>query len=145
MKHPQTLAERLYEEFPNKKLKVIKEEACCIFTLMWCLGIEPDDTEAILTVSKMINRGIIGEDCTVYWLQAIEYLSGRQATVDFVDITDIKKIKNRTPVRYVYHGKGHWVGVENGQIKFNSLEYSNRVANGMPQTMRVLNFTGGVK
>ena len=142
MKTPQTLAERLYNEFPTPKLKQIKDNACCIFTLMWCLGVEPDDADAIITVSRLIDKGIIDEDCTVYWLKAIEHLSGRQATVDFVDITDIKKIKNRTPVRYVYRNKAHWVGVEKGKIAFNSLDYSNCVANGQPVTMRVLNFKG---
>lgn len=145
MKHPQTLAERLNEHFPNKKLKTIKDYACCIFTLMWCLGIEPDDAEAILTVSKLMDKGIIDEECTVYWQKAIEHLSGRQATVDFVNITDIKKIKARTPVRYVYGKIGHWVGVENGKIKFNSLSYSNCVENGRPETMRVINLKGDAK
>ncbi len=145
MKHPQTLAERLHTEFPNAKLKAIKDYACCIFTLMWCLGLDPDDAEAILTVSRMMSKGIIDDDCTFYWVAAIEHLSGRKATVEFVDITDIKKIKARTPVRYVYQGKGHWVGVENGKVKFNSLSYSNCLANGRPQTMRVLHFEGGTK
>jgi hypothetical protein len=140
MKHPQTLAERLYKEFPNPRLRSIKDNACCIFTLMWCLGLDPEDADAIITVGKLIDKGIIDDDCTVYWQRAIEHLSGRQATVDFVDITDIKKIKNRTPVRYVKGSHGHWVGVEKGKIAFNSLDYSNCVANGQPQTMRVLNF-----
>lgn len=140
MKHPQTLAERLYKEFPNPRLRSIKDNACCIFTLIWCLGLDPEDADAIITVGKLIDKGIIDEDCTVYWQRTIEHLTGRQATVDFVDITDIKKIKNRTPVRYVYKGRGHWVGVENGKNAFNSLDYSNCVANGQPQTMRVLKF-----
>jgi hypothetical protein len=140
MKHPQTLAERLYNEFPNPRLRSIKDNACCIFTLMWCLGLDPEDADAIITVGKLIDKGIIDEDCLVYWQRAIEHLSGRQATVDFVDITDIKKIKNRTPVLYVKGKHEHWVGVEKGKIAFNSLDYSNCVANGQPKTMRVLNF-----
>jgi hypothetical protein len=143
MKNPQTLAERLYEHFPNKKLKAIKDYACCAFTLLWCLGLEPEDPDAIISISKLMDKGILDDECTVYWQRAVEYLTGRKVTVEFVNITDIKKIKNRTPVRYVYGKKAHWVGVEDGKIKFNSLSYSNCVENGKPDTMRVLKFTGG--
>lgn len=143
MKNPQTLAEELYKHFPTPALKSIRDYACCAFTLMWCLGIEPDDTHAIITVSDMIKAGVLDVDCTVYWQPAVEYLTGRKVTVEFVNITDIKKIKDRTPVRYVYKGKSHWIGVENGKIAFNSLTYSNCVENGKPDTMRVLKFTGG--
>ena len=59
MKNPQTLAERLYEHFPNKKLKAIKDYACCAFTLLWCLGLEPEDPDAIISISKLMDKGIL--------------------------------------------------------------------------------------
>ena len=123
------------------KLKSIKDYACCAFTLMWCLGYEPDDTEAILTVGRMIDKGVLDSDCTVYWGACIDYLSERKCRVEFIDITgkkQIEKIKERTPVKYEYNGKGHWVGVENGKIKFNPLEHSVCVEKGKPVTSRVL-------
>ena len=138
MKHPQTLAERLYQQFPTAKLKSIKEYACCAFTLMWCLGYEPEDAEAILTVGYMLDKGVIDVDCTVYWEKAAQYLSGRKLKVEFKDSTTIKGIKDRSPVKYTYNGKSHWVGVENGRIKFNSLESSVCVSKGKPVTMRAL-------
>lgn len=145
MKNPQTLAEKLYQQFPTLKLKSIKNYACCAFTMMWCLGIEPDDAEAIITVGKMIDKGIIDSDCTVYWDRVSKYLSGRNCSVEKVDIKSIKKIKDRTPVKYEYvdeNGKthGHWVGVENGEITFNPLQSSVCVAIGKPVTCRILSF-----
>lgn len=145
MKHPQSLAEKLYVQFPSLKMKSIKDYSCCALTLMWCAGIDCDDVEAIITVSKMMDKGAIGQDCSVFWNTASEFLTGRSLKVDFVDIKSISKIKERTPVRYDYKGKSHWVGVENGKVKFNALEKSNCVDNGKPATMRVLHFSGDSK
>lgn len=142
MKHPQSLAEKLYVQFPSLKMKSIKDYSCCALTMIWCCGLEMDDVDAIITVSKMMDKGVIGQDCSVFWNAASEYLIGRSVTVEFIDITSIKNIKERTPVRFDYKGKSHWVGVENGKIKFNALEESNCVKNGKPATMRILHFSG---
>ena len=99
-----------------------------------------EDAEAICTVGKMMDRGVIAQDCSVYWSQACEFLTGRSLKVDFADIKSIKGIKARTPVRFDYHGKSHWVGVENGKIKFNALEHSVCVEKGSPVTARLLTF-----
>lgn len=148
MKHPQTLAEQIYQQFPTMKLKSIKDYACCAFTLMWTLHVEPDDAEAILTVGRMMDKGAIDVDCTVYWDKAARFLTGKGVAVQFVDITDpkeLKKIKERTPVKFSYNGKSHWVGVENGRVKFNALEKSLCVTKGKPVTARILTITGGTK
>lgn len=148
MKHPQTLAEQIYQQFPTLKLKSIKDYACCAFTLMWTLHIEPDDAQAILTVGRMMDKGAIDVDCTVYWDKAARFLTGKGVGVQFVDITDpkeIKKIKDRTPVKFSYNGKSHWVGVENGRVKFNALEKSLCVEKGKPVTMRIIKTDGGTK
>lgn len=130
--------------FPNEKLFAIKEYGCCIFTFMWCLGIEPkEDIEAIMLVSKMIDKGVIGKDCLVYWQKVATHLTGRNITVEFVDIKDkkqLKKIKDRTPVKFEYNGKGHWIGIENGKMAFNSLESSVCVDKGKPTTARIITF-----
>lgn len=141
MKNPQSLAEKLYAQFPNEKLKNIKDYACCAFVFMWCLGIEPDDQEAILTVGRMIDAKVIDPDCLVYWNKVCEYLTGRSCEVSKVSITSIKNIKERTPVRYDRidaNGKvySHWIGVENGKIAFNPLISSLCVLNGKPVTSR---------
>lgn len=146
MKHPQTLAEKLYVQFPTLKLKSIKEYSCCAFTFMWCMGIEPDDVEALLMVGSMLDKGILDPDCTVTWDRMSRHLTGRGCTKQNKDITTIKGIKERTPVRYVYTDKngkkhGHWVGVENGRIRFNSLEISQCVLQGKPTECRILKFS----
>ncbi len=146
MKNPQTLAEELNNHFENKNLKNIAKSGCCAFVLLWCLGIDGDDINAILLLDDMIKKGVIKEDCTVKWAEAIKYLSGRELTsIDFMDILIIRNIKERTPVRYDYNGKSHWVGVEDGKIKFNPLKYSLCVEKGRPATKRVLHIKGVTK
>lgn len=148
MKHPQTLAEKLYVYFPTLQLKSIKDYACCAFTLMWCLGLDPDDATAIMCVADMIQHRALDVDCTVYWAKAAEYLTGQKLTVEFKDIKDpkeIKQFKERTPVKFSYNGKSHWVGIENGKVKFNALEKSVCVSKGVPVTARILQIIGGTK
>ena len=145
MKHPQTLAKQLNEIFPNPDLKIIGDNACCAFVLMWALGIEPDDIEAIKIVQNMRKRKVIKSDCTVTWFEAVPYLTGRDlADLKKKDISTLKGIKKRTIVLMAKEGNakgvGHWVGVEKGRIKFNPLEYSTNVAEGHPVEMRELIF-----
>lgn len=144
MKNPQTLAIKLSEKFPDEKLINISKYGCCAFVLLWCLGIEPDDdAEAILILSDLIEKKKIKEDCTVKWVEAIEYLTGRTVTgVDFNKIKVIGNIRERTPVRFDYGKNSHWVGVENGIVAFNPLKYSNCVENGRPAESRVLHIKG---
>ena len=136
MNHPQSYAEKIYQQFPTVKLKSIKDYGCCAFVLLWCLGYEPEDIEAILTLGRMIDKKVIDVDCTVYWSPASEYVSGRKINVEKIAITTIKGIKERTPVMFSYNGKSHWVGVENGKIAFNPLENSVCVNKGKPVTCR---------
>ena len=149
MKHPQTLAEKIYQQFPSAKLKTVKDNSCCVLTFMWCMGYEPDDIDAILTVGRMLDKGVIDVDCCVYWNKVSLFLTGRGCDIEKVNIKSIDKIKERTPVYYertytdeggAVRKKGHWVGVENGSIGFNSLEESLTVAYGKPVTMRVIKF-----
>lgn len=138
MKNPQSLAIEIKDTIKPEHLESIGRYGCCAFVLLWCLGIEPDDIEAIKTVNSMISAKVIEDDCTVKWADAVYYLTGRKITVEFKDIKDLRGIRERTPVRYDYKGKGHWVGVENGMIKFNPLVYSQCVDKGRPVTARII-------
>ena len=143
MTHPQTLAEELYKHFPTPKLKSIKDYACCAFTLLWWLGIDCDDIDAIMTVSDLIKSHALDEDCTVYWAKCIQQLTGREMeSLNKVPITSIKKIKEKTIV-YFKNGKiGHWVGVQDGRIVFNPLSYSKTIEEGKPAEMRLIKIKG---
>ena len=138
MKYPQTLAREFCSVISPARLETIGKYGCCAFVLLWCLGIEPDNMEAIELVNDMINAVVIEKDCTVHWVEAVKFLTGRDITVEFKNIKDILSIKDRTPVRYDYKGQGHWVGVERGMIAFNPLEYSQCVDKGRPATARLL-------
>lgn len=138
MKYPQTLAREFCSVISPARLEIIGKYGCCAFVLLWCLGIEPDNMEAIELVNDMINAGVIEKDCTVHWAEAVKFLTGRDITVEFKNIKDILSIKDRTPVRYDYKGQGHWVGVERGMIAFNPLKQSNCVDKGVPVTARII-------
>ena len=138
MKYPQTLAREFCSVISPTRLETIGKYGCCAFVLLWCLGIEPDNMEAIELVNDMINAGVIEKDCTVHWVEAVKFLTGRDITVEFKNIKDILSIKDRTPVRYDYKGQGHWVGVERGMIAFNPLKQSNCVDKGVPVTARII-------
>ena len=152
MKHPQTLAKELNLMFPNAELKLLGDNACCAFVLLWCLGLEPDDIDAIKIVFDLKKEGALDKEYSVIWAVSIYRLTGR--TLEFFDkkkITSIKSIRKRTPVLFtttytdengVEKKKGHWVGVENGKIGFNPLERSVCVEQGKPAEMRVLKIKG---
>lgn len=147
MKCPQDLAIELYKLFPNEDLKKISEFACCAFVAMWCLGIEPDDIEAIKCIQEMRKKEIIRNDCVVFWFKIVPYLTGRDLeNVEFKKIDSIKNIKSRTPVLFALDGNeegvGHWVGVEKGRIGFNPKKYSVNVENGNPVEARILKIKG---
>ena len=106
---------------------------------MWCMGIEPDDGEAILMIQKAIKAKVIDTDCTVHWFEFIKWLTGRQLErVDFTDTHTLLGIKERTPVRFDYNGKSHWIGVGQEDICFNPLKSSICVTKGKPKTARRL-------
>lgn len=134
MKTPQSLAEELY----NLPLGEIADFACCAFVLMWCLKIEKTDIEAIRTVAEAMKKGSLDIDCTVKWYEFASFLGRPIKSVEFRQIKDIKDIKERTPVRYDFNGKSHWVGVEKGRVAFNPLKNSVCVKYGKPTTARIL-------
>ena len=138
MKNPQTYCLTVKKTLSPERLETIHKHGCCAFVLLWCLGIEPEDLNAIELVSDMIDAKVIESDCTVHWKEAVKFLTGREITIQFQDIKDILKIKERPPVRYDYKGKCHWVGVERGMIVFNPLKFSQCVNYGRPVTARII-------
>lgn len=143
MKNPQTLAEELYPHFPTPRLKSIKDYGCCAFALIWWLGIDCSDTDAIMLVSDLIKSNAVDVDCTVYWAKCIKQLTGREMeSLEKVQISSLRKIKDRTIVRFTNGKAGHWVGVENGKVVFNSLAYSKCVAEGKPTEARIIKIKG---
>lgn len=143
MKNPQTLAEELYKHFPDKKLKAIKDYACCAFSLIWFLGLDPSDIDAIMLVSDLMNEKALDDECTVYWAECIKKITGREMlSLEKKNITTIKNIKEKTIVKFTRGKIGHWVGVENGKVVFNSLSFSRCVAEGKPTECRIIKIKG---
>ena len=143
MKNPQSLAEELYKHFPTPKLKAIKDYACCAFTLIWWLGIDCSDVDAIMLVSDLMKHNALDVDCTVIWSLCIKQLTGREMeSLEKVQIKDIKKIKEKTIVKFTNGKYSHWVVCENGKVVFNSLQYSNCVENGKATEARIIKIKG---
>lgn len=143
MKNPQTLAEELYKHFPTPKLKAIKDYACCAFTLIWWLGIDCSDVDAIMLVSDLMNHKALDVDCTVIWSLCIKQLTGREMlSLEKKSITTIKNIKEKTIVKFTNGKFSHWVGVEGGKVVFNSLKYSKCVSEGKPTECRIIKIKG---
>lgn len=145
MKNPQTLAEELYKHFPTAKLKSIKDYSCCAFCLIWWLGIDMSDVEAIMLVSDLMKSKALDVDCTVYWGECIKRLTGRELiSIEKKNITSIKNIKEKTVVKFMRGKVGHWVGVENGKVVFNSLSFSRCVDEGKPTECRIIKIKGAL-
>lgn len=140
MKNPQTYAEDISK---LKHLDSIKKYGCCGFVALWSVGLDPDDElTAIQCLDDAIEAGVLDADCTVQWIPFFKWLTGRTVEVEFQNISSIKNIKRRTPVRFDYNGNTHWVGVQDGEIKFNSLKHSVCVEKGKPVTARIIKING---
>lgn len=115
---------------------------CLFYSYLFCAGIGFDTEEdALYEAGKKLRRGILGEDGTV--MDADELLSsvtGRKARVAKQEITSIDGIREKTPVRYDFGPKSHWVVVENGEIVFNSVENSVCVEKGKPVAARIISW-----
>ena len=143
MKNPQSLAEELYKHFPIPKLKAIKDYACCAFSLIWWLGIDCSDVDAVMLVSDLMKHNALDVDCTVIWSLCIKQLTGREMlSLEKKSITTIKNIKEKTIVKFTNGKFSHWAGVENGKVVFNSLKYSNCVEKGKPTEARIIKIKG---
>ena len=140
MKNPQTTAEEIKD---IKHIESISKYGCCGFVALWTIGVDPDnDIEAIRCLSDAMEAGVLESDCTVKWVEFYKWLTGRTVEVEFVNISSIKSIKRRTPVRFDYNGSSHWVGVEDGEVRFNSLKHSVCVEKGKPVTARIIKING---
>ena len=143
MKNPQSLAEELYKHFHDQKLKAIKDYACCAFSLIYWLGIDCSDIDAIMLVSDLMKHNALDVDCTVIWSLCIKQLTGREMeSLEKVQIKDLKKIKEKTIVKFSNGGYSHWVVAENGKVVFNSLKYSKCVSEGKPTEARIIKIKG---
>ena len=143
MKNPQSLAEELYKHFPTPKLKAIKDYACCAFSLIYWLGIDCSDVDAIMLVSDLMKHKALDVDCTVIWSLCIKRLTGRELlSLEKKKITTIKNIKEKTIVKFSRGAYSHFVVVENGKVVFNSLKNSRCVEDGVPTECRIIKIKG---
>lgn len=139
--HPQTVAE-IMDTLTKEHIHSIAKYGCCAFSLLWALGFDiSENVKAVEILSHMIDAKVIGNDCTVYWKDAVKYLTGKDSIVEFKQIqnaNELKSISGRCVVRFDNNGFSHWVGVENGEVVYNSLKDSKCVRYGRPTTARII-------
>lgn len=136
MKKPQTLAQTI-----ASRCSIIGKSGCLAFVYIWCMGLDPEDGEAIRIVADAMRADTIKEDCTVYAEPFLERLTGKHWTVEKRKIRSLDEVKDieRCAVLYSNDGRnGHWVGVEKGNIAFNSIDFSINVEDGMPISARII-------
>jgi hypothetical protein len=144
MNHPQSLALTLSSHFNAENLKEIADYGCCAFSLLYSLGLDGSDINAIMTLDNLRKSGDLGPNCLVQWTKCVKALTGRNLkTVKMLPCKDIQDVKGKAIVKFVRGNTGHWVVVTNGKIIFNSLVDSLCVREGKPTEMRVLEFEGG--
>ena len=96
-----------------------------------------------MLVSDLMKHNALDVDCTVYWAECIKQLTGREMeSLEKVQIKDLKKIKEKTIVKFTNGKYSHWVVVDNGKVVFNSLQYSNCVENGKATEARIIKIKG---
>lgn len=116
---------------------------CLFYCYSYCSGITYDTAlSAWNEAERQRLNGCLDSDGTVLDAdKLINKLTGRFVRVNKKDITDIKEIKDATPVRFDFNGKQHWVVVKNGEIVFNSIRDSVCVKYGKPTTCRPIAWT----
>lgn len=136
--NPQTMAAKIGEVTGDRKLIAVGKWGCCAFTALWIVGLE-DATDNICTVIREMGKGLDSE-CTVFWSIFYKNITGKVPTVERREIKSLDDVKDiyRCAVRFDYNGNGHWVGVEYGNVAFNSLEFSKCVTYGKPVTARII-------
>lgn len=134
MVYPQTVAKSI-----KNHIAEIADNGCLAMCYAYCVGLEGDALSYIELVARAIDSKVLAKDCTVESAELyLKHLTGRNFQVLKKDITDISKIKERTPVKYEYGNLGHWVVVENGKIVFNSVLNSLCVSKGRPTSARII-------
>lgn len=127
---------------PDIAEKFVKN-LCLFYCYSYCCGITYDTALAAWNEAERQRlNGCLDIDGTVLDAdKLINKLTGRFVRVNKKDITDIKDIKEATPVRFDYNKNQHWVVVQNGKIIFNSIRDSVCVRYGKPTTSRPIAWT----
>lgn len=130
---------------PQTRALMIGKYGCLAMCYLYCMGIIPEsEGEMIKHISTAMDKGLLDEECTVLNASALlQFFTGKNWHVEKKEIKDISRIKEPTPVRYVYFdekGKehGHWVVVEDGKIVFNSIADSVCMKIGKPASARII-------
>ena len=127
-------------KFPQTAIKKFNDSTCLFMCYLYCIGIEPDKLSSWMRYyADALDKGVLSEEGYVLDGEKLLYLlTGKKYTIEKAAIDSIKDLKGPYPVQYVCGDYGHFVVVENGEIVFNPLEYSNCVTNGRPASARIL-------
>ena len=128
---------------PQSAIKEFNNNTCLFICYVFCCGLLPDSLADWMGFYKTaLEKKVITQEGFILDADKLIYcLTGKKVTVIKKDITNIKDIKEKTPVLYSINGKdGHFVVVENGKIIFNPLEVSQNVNKGKPISARIIKY-----
>lgn len=130
--------------FPQTIIENIGKNCCLVHCYIYCVGIAPSVSEYFRITLNAITAGVdisgVAPDCTVENAELfLNWLTGKRWHVTKKLVSNIKNIKEPTPVQYKAIGyTPHFVVVENGEIVFDGYENSKSVALGDPASARVI-------
>lgn len=125
---------------PQTKLIKVANNCCLFLCYLRYIGIIPENLiNLVKYIEDAQKEKLIDEECTVLDAEKLlKHFSGKSFSVIKKAISSINDIKELSPVRFDFGSNQHWVLVANGEIVFNSLEFSNCVAKGYPTTARII-------
>lgn len=122
-------------------MKILADNCCLFMCYVEYCGIDPDTLSGWMPYFQhALEKKLIDEESTVLQPEKLIYsLTGRTCTVEKLSLScELKDIKEKTIVKFSHNGYGHWVIVENGEVIFNSLDYSNCVVKGKITDARIV-------
>jgi hypothetical protein len=114
----------------QSRCKIIGASGCLAFIYLWSAGLP--EARLVSEFENLLGAGIVDNDCTV--------LSAKRFFAHFGINADVSKSftapadGSKYAARWAYNGFMHYVGMVNGQVVENTLDYSHCVSEGKIDT-----------
>ena len=114
----------------QSKCKVIGDSGCLAFIYLWCAGLP--ESLLVSEFDTLLSTGIVNKDCTVQ--SAKRFLAHFGINADVSKSCTAPADGSRYAARWAHNGFVHYVGMVNGKVVENTLDYSHCVSEGKIDT-----------